>query len=162
MLRNMEAGDGSGGRRMIFSIDVTSPPEQVFALVSDIERHGEWSPQEFEATRVDDGPILVGSRYRTAGRKGARKGTMRATDVVVTEFMPPSRFAFAATEKAGTYRTTFVIQPTATGSQVDRIVDPPTTGVVAFIRHELLRSVVRTYVQKNMDALSALLNGTAK
>lgn len=145
-------------RRMTFFIDVQSSPEEIFALVSDIERHGEWSPQVFEATRLDSGPISVGTRYRTAGQKGARKGSMRTTEVVVTEFEPPSRFAFEATEAAGTYRTAFVISPLGTGSRVGRIVDPPTTGLIAFLRHGVLGSVVRSYVQKNMDALRSRLD----
>ena len=145
-------------RQMTFSIDVGAPPVEAFALISDIERHGEWSPQAFEATRLDNGPISVGTRYRTHGQKGARKGPMRTTEVVVTEFEPPSRFAFEATEAAGTYRTTFVISPLGLGSRVDRIVDPPTTGSVAFIRHGLLGSVMLSYVRKNMDALRSRLD----
>jgi len=53
---------------------------------------------------------------------------MRTTEVVVTEFVPPSRFRFEATEKADTYRTMFQISPRGSGSRVERIVDPPTTG----------------------------------
>jgi carbon monoxide dehydrogenase subunit G len=155
----MEPGSADNNRRMTFSIDVQAPPDEVFSLVSDIERHGEWSPQEFKAQRIDDGPIGVGSGYRTTGRKGARKGPMRMTDVVVTEFAAPSRFGFAATEEAGVYRTTFVISPAGVGSRIERIVEPPTTGAVAFIRHRLLAPVVRAYVRQNMEALRSRLDG---
>jgi hypothetical protein len=144
---------------MTFAIDVSAPADEAFALISDIERHGEWSPQEFEATRIDSGPITVGSRYRTAGRKGARKGHLRATEVEVTVFEPPTRFGFAATETAGNYRTTFVISASGSGSHIERIVDPPTTGVVPFIRHVILAAVIRRYLQQNMDALKDRLDG---
>ena len=69
--------DGNA-RQMRFVETTLAAPEQAFALVADIERHGEWSPQEFEASRVGDGPIGVGATYRTAGRTGARKGVMRS------------------------------------------------------------------------------------
>ena len=154
----MEAAQGDNPRRMRFMIDVAAPPNEAFALISDIERHGEWSPQEFEAIRVDNGPIGVGSRYRTVGRKGAGRGHLRAADVEVTAYEPTTRFGFAATETAGTYRTTFVISPAATGSHVERTVDPPTTGVVPFIRHVILASVVRRYVQQNVEALKERLD----
>jgi polyketide cyclase/dehydrase/lipid transport protein len=154
----MEAEQGDNPRRIRFMIDVAAPTNEAFALISDIERHGKWSPQEFEAIRVDSGPIGVGSRYRTAGRKGARRGHLRAADVDVTAYEPTTRFGFAATEPAGTYRTTFVISPAAIGSHVERIVDPPTAGVVPFIRHVMLASVVRRYVQQNMDALKERLD----
>ena len=76
----------------------------------------------------------------------------------VTAHEPTTRFGFASTETAGTYRTTFVISPTATGSHVERTVDPPTRGAVPFIRHVILASVVRRYVQQNMDALKERLD----
>ena len=157
----MDAATRPSTRRMAFAIDVEASPDGAFALISDIERHDEWSPQEFEATRIGGGPIGVGTRYRTASRKGTRKGVMRTTELVFTEFSPTTRFAFAATEKAGTYRTTFVIAPSGDGSHVERIVDPPTSGAVAFIRHRLLARVVRAYMQQNMDALKARLNAGA-
>jgi hypothetical protein len=144
---------------MSFAIDVVASPADAFALISDISRHAEWSPQEFEANRLDDGLIRVGTRYRTAGRKGARKGVLRSTDVVVTVFDPIEVFAFDATEKAGTYRTTFQISAApGSGAHVVRTVDPPTSGIAPFIRHRILRPVVRSYLQKNMDALKARLD----
>ena len=142
---------------MTFSIEVGRTPEEVFALISDIERHGQWSPQEFEVERLADGPTGVGTRYRTNGRKGARRGVLRENEVVITEFEPPTRFGFAATEKAGTYRTTFVITSVTGGSRIERIVEPPDRGATAFVRHRLLAPVVRRYVQQNMDALKTRL-----
>jgi hypothetical protein len=145
-------------RTMRFSVDVEADPSTAWALISDIQRHGEWSPQEFEATKLDNGPIGVGTRYRTAGRKGVRKGVMRSTDVVVTDFAPTATFGFEASERAGTYRTAFLISPAGTGSSIERIVQPPATGLVTFVRHVLLAPVVRRYVQQNMDALKLKLD----
>ena len=149
----------ANSRTMRFSIDVAADPSTAWALISDIQRHGEWSPQEFEATKLDDGPIGVGTRYSTAGRKGVRKGVLRSTDVVVTDFVPTATFGFEATEHAGTYRTTFLISPAGTGSSIQRVVQPPTTGIVPFVRHVLLAPVVRRYVKQNMDALKLKLDG---
>ena len=145
-------------RTMRFSIDVAADAASAWSLISDIQRHGEWSPQEFEAKKLDAGPIGVGTRYRTAGRKGVRKGVMRTTDVVVTDFVPTSRFGFEATEKTGVYRTTFTVSPSGSGSSIERIVQPPSKGLVPFIRHVLLSPVARRYVQQNMDALKAKLD----
>lgn len=148
-------------RQITLAIDAAAPPDQAFALISDIERHGEWSPQEFEATCIDIGPITVGWRYRTEGRRGTRKGHLRATVVEVIVFEPTTRFGFTATETAGTYRTTFVISASGSGSHIERIVDPPMTGVVPFIRHVVLAPVIRRYLQQNMDALKVHLDGGA-
>jgi len=157
----MGAARTGNPRQITLAIDAAAPPDQASALITDIERHGEWSPQQFEATRIDNGPITVGSRYRTAGWKGARKGHLRATDVEVIMFEPPTRLGFVATESAGTYRTTFEISASGSGSHIERIVDPPTTGAVPFIRHVVLAPVIRRYLQQNMDALKVRLDGGA-
>lgn len=120
---------------MRFVIDVSAAPAVAWALISDIGRHGEWSPQEFEATKETARPIRVGTRYRTAGRKGALKGGLRTTEVVVAAFEPTTTFAFEATERAGVYRTTFLIEPSGPGSRIERVVQPPMQGLVPFIRH---------------------------
>ena len=84
---------------------------------------------------------------------------LRSADVVVTVFDPIEVFAFEATEKAGTYRTTFQISAAdGGGAHIVRTVDPPTSGLVPFIRHRILRSVVRSYLQRNMDGLKAHLD----
>ena len=148
--------DVDNSRTMRFVIDVSAAPDVAWALISDIGRHGEWSPQEFEATKETADPVRVGSRYRTAGRKGARKGVLRTTEVVVTAFEPITTFAFEATERVGVYRTTFQIEPSGPGSRIERV--PPMHGLVPFIRHGLLAPVVRQYVQQNMDGLKARLD----
>lgn len=150
--------DVQNSRTMRFVIDVSAAPDVAWALISDIGRHGEWSPQEFEATKETADPIRVGSRYRTAGRKGARKGVLRTTEVVVTAFEPTTTFAFEATERVGVYRTTFQIEPSGPGSRIERVVQPPMHGLLPFIRHVLLAPVVRRYVQQNMDGLKARLD----
>jgi Polyketide cyclase / dehydrase and lipid transport len=147
---------------MRFSIAVAADAGTAWSLISDIQRHGEWSPQEFEAKKLDGGPIGVGTRYRTAGRKGVRKGVLRSTDVVVTTFAPTSMFGFEATEKAGVYRTTFTVSPSGTGSSIERVVQPPSKGFVPFIRHVLLAPLTRWYVQQNMDALKAKLDASTR
>ena len=150
--------DVDNSRAMRFVIDVSAAPSVAWALISDIGRHAEWSPQEFEATKETAGSVGVGSRYRTAGRKGARKGVLRTTEVVVTAFEPTRSFAFESTERAGVYRTTFHIEPSGSGSRIERVVQPPMHGLVSFIRHGLLAPVVRRYVQQNMDSLQVRLD----
>jgi len=79
---------------------------------------------------------------------------MRDTNLVVTAYAKPTTFAFEAREEAGTYRRRSTSTPNPDGgSHIVRIVDPPATGVVPFIRRRLLAGVARRYVQRNMDAL---------
>ncbi len=54
------------------SIDIAAPPEKVYALVSDITRMGEWSPECRSCRWADEatGPT-VGARFK------ARPGSTR-------------------------------------------------------------------------------------
>lgn len=75
------------------SITVAAPPEQVYALVSDLPRMGEWSP---ECTRVTwsagtTGPA-VGARFVGHNRVGAVRWFTQGR---VVDAVPGRRFAFS-------------------------------------------------------------------
>ena len=74
------------------SREVAAPPEEVFALVSDLTRMGEWSPeaQGGDWAGAADGPA-VGAVFRGRNRNGRYRWR---TKVVVTEYQAPRRFAF--------------------------------------------------------------------
>jgi uncharacterized protein YndB with AHSA1/START domain len=53
------------------SIHIDAPPERVYALVSDVTRMGEWSPETFHCEWVDGatGPT-VGARFKGRNKQG--------------------------------------------------------------------------------------------
>lgn len=74
------------------STHVDAPPEVVFALVSDLARMGEWSP---ECTSVEwkggaTGPAL-GAAFKGRNRSGRRRWS---TDARITTFEPGKALAF--------------------------------------------------------------------
>ena len=73
---------------------VSVPPEVAFDYVADIRRHGEWAENPMTAEMLDSPPVLVGTRYRAVGHQGGRDWP---SDLVVTRFDRPTRFAFTAT-----------------------------------------------------------------
>ena len=64
------------------SIEIAAPPAEVYALVSDITRMGEWSPECVRCTwtKGATGPA-VGARFKAAN-KGGRGPAWRNTPVV--------------------------------------------------------------------------------
>ena len=79
-------------QRVSGSITVAARPEEVYALVSDLPRMGEWSPENTGGRWVGGatGPA-PGARFRGTNRNGRHRW---ATVVTVTEPTPPTRFAF--------------------------------------------------------------------
>ncbi len=72
-----------------------APPEQVWALVSDVTRIGEYSPETFEAewTHGATGPA-VGARFRGHVRRNG-VGPVYWSPCVVTVCDPFEEFAFS-------------------------------------------------------------------
>ncbi len=77
------------------SRDIGAPAHEVFALVSDLPRMGEWSPENTggEWVKGSTGPAL-GAMFRGTNRNGVRRWS---TTVTVTGFAPDALFEFAVT-----------------------------------------------------------------
>lgn len=76
---------------IIHSIEIDRKPEDVFAYLDEVERHGEWQKEIVGAQRQTEGPIRVGTRV-TETRKVP--GGNRSMTYEITEHDPPRRSAF--------------------------------------------------------------------
>src|SRR3954447_22544807 len=76
------------------TVHMKATPDQVWELVSDVTRTGEFSPETFEAewTGGATGPA-VGARFRGHVNRN-NKGVKYWTDCRVTECVPGKAFAF--------------------------------------------------------------------
>ena len=81
------------------SVDVAAPAEAVWALVSDLSRMGEWSPETTGVTWLDGatGPS-VGARFRGTNRRGPRRWSTTCTIVACD---PPTELAWDVTTVFG-------------------------------------------------------------
>ena len=95
-------------------IHIDAPPERVYALISDVTRMGEWSPETYECEWVDGatGPA-VGARFKGKNRQGIMKWST-TPEVVVAD--PGREFTFVT--KMGSKEQTrwrYVMEPAAGG-----------------------------------------------
>jgi uncharacterized protein YndB with AHSA1/START domain len=99
------------------TVHVDAPPERVYALVSDVTRMGEWSPEcvRCEWQRGATGPT-VGARFRGWNRNGIARWSTVA-EVVAAE--PGHEFAFTTKQgsRDGT-RWRYVLEPVDGGTDV--------------------------------------------
>lgn len=73
------------------SVDVDAPAEKLYAMVSDVTRMGEWSPENRGATVSGGDPVGPGTTFEGRNRRGRANWVTRCT---VTAAEPGVRFAF--------------------------------------------------------------------
>lgn len=76
---------------IIDSVEIAKSPQEVFAYLDDLRRHGEWQAQIVEVTSVSDGPTRVGSR---ATEKRRVPGGPREFTYEIVEHDPPRKVSF--------------------------------------------------------------------
>lgn len=137
--------------RKTFSIFIDAPPRRVFDHVSDLTRHGEWSPTPLSIEPLSAGRVGVGSRYRSVGYTRGQKVT---SEVEVTVYEPPTRFAFVATSPSTVFRHEFRFAPRDGGTFVERTVTRlkaiPKVKLIGPLFHRLV------LVPANQDSMSRL------
>ena len=117
---------------VIVEQDIDAPAEKVWAMVSDVTRMGEWSP---EATGAEwqggaSGPA-VGAKFKGLNRNGKRSWS---TNCTVTECEPAAAFAFkvaAGGLSIGTW--SYRLTPTATGCHVSETWTDTRGGIARFL-----------------------------
>ena len=65
----------AGRKAITCSVTIAQPPEQVFAYVTDVSKHAEWSPKPF---RVED---QAGMLRRSLSSTQARDSAARSSDL---------------------------------------------------------------------------------
>ncbi len=73
------------------SIEINRRPEDVFAYLDQLEKHGEWQSQIVRVKLETEGPTRVGSRAAETRRIGGREQTVTYE---IIEHDPPRTFAF--------------------------------------------------------------------
>lgn len=101
------------------SIEIAATPQDVWTIVSDLKRMGEWSPQ-CRKMRVS-GEVREGTRTVNLNRKGL---LVWPTTSKVVRFEPNKAIAFRINENHTIW--TYTLEPTATGTRVVERREAPT------------------------------------
>ncbi len=78
-------------------IFIAAPPEEVWALISDLERGPEWSVVTLDCEITSEGPPGAGCTYRAVSKFVASKIT---TEHEITQWVPPRRMVSKVTKGA--------------------------------------------------------------
>jgi uncharacterized membrane protein len=99
---------------IVHAVEINRSPEEVFAYLDQLERHGEWQESILEVNVDTDGPTRVGSR---ATERRRVPGGSREFSYEVTEHDPPRRVAFRGMNGPVRPVGTVVVEPLAGGTR---------------------------------------------
>jgi uncharacterized protein YndB with AHSA1/START domain len=141
--------------QVVAGVDVERPPDEVFAYLSDVARHGEWSPRPWRVEGLAPGaPVAVGTRYTSYGWLPGDKD--HRNEVEVTALEAPSRLVLTSTDQGEQFVNTFTVTAQGSGSRVQRTMDMPRPGGLLGLAFPLLRAaLIKPDVTKGLRNLGA-------
>jgi uncharacterized protein YndB with AHSA1/START domain len=126
-------------------IFIAAPPEEVWGLISDLERGPEWSVVTLKCEITSGGPLGVGSTYRSESRFVASK---IKTEHEIVEWLPPHKIVSKAT-KGGDSTFTQVCEPQGEGTLLRMSNDfAAPKGLPAFLADRLAQQVTGTLAEE--------------
>lgn len=138
-------------------VQISASPEEVFAYLSDLEKHPEWS-HSLEVKKTSEGQVGVGASYRS---KGKNFGITASETVEVTEHRPNERFAWRTTGAMGMkFGWSFKLTPREGGTLLIERFEPP-SGLMAGLIGKLTESPTRKAMQEGLGRIKVRLEGDA-
>jgi uncharacterized protein YndB with AHSA1/START domain len=140
-----------------YYVSIKAVPEAVFAYVSDLSRHPEWSGGQLKIREISPEPIAVGKEYLSQGEVAGQKD--RPNQLRVTEYQPSTRFAFVAKDPDfGDVPHTFFFTPQNGGTLLERKVVLNLSPVTALMFRFFIRPLIgKPMMDKALAAIKAKL-----
>jgi uncharacterized membrane protein len=140
------------------SIDISRPPEEVFAYVDDLSRHGEWQEQIQQTEVLTEGPTRVGSRARDRRKV---PGGVREITYEITAHDPPRSASFRGVDGPVRVVGTMTVTPSGGGSRVALDLDFEGRGLLGKLLVPMVRSQARKQVPRDQQRLKERLEAGA-
>ena len=139
------------------SIEISRRPEDVFAYLDDLARHGEWQEQIVSAHVDTDGPTHVGTQVSETRRMGKREQKIKYE---ITEHSPPRTFAFRGIDGPIRAKGKGTVEPVGDHSRVSIELDFEGHGFGKLML-PLVKSMARKQVPKDQLRLKEKLESGA-
>ena len=137
------------------TIEIARSPEDVFAYLDQLDRHGEWQGTLVSTKVETEGPTRVGSRA-TDTRKVP--GGQQDITYEITEHDPPRRAAFRGVNGPVRPVGTVTVEPAGDGrSRLTLELDLQGHGIVGLVMAPLARMQARKEVPQDQERLKERL-----
>jgi uncharacterized protein YndB with AHSA1/START domain len=133
--------------RLSCSVNIAAPIEQVFDGWAALERSPEHQRPTIERTRLTDGPLGVGTRFRAVDRWPGRKVTF---EMELTEYQRPRLIGARWDDPMnGSWRAHFTEDEPGTRMDFETIIEP--TGVMGLLE-PLMRPWAKRQLAQGLDS----------
>ena len=138
------------------SIEINRRPEEVFAYLDEVERHGEWQEDVVGVERQTEGPTRLGTRVRETRKV---PGGDRSMTYEVTEYEPPRRSSFRVLDGPIRAVGTISVEPLDNGSRsrVTIDMDFEGRGISGKLLLPVARGQARKQVPKSQQKMKEIL-----
>jgi uncharacterized protein YndB with AHSA1/START domain len=141
------------------SIEIDRRPEEVFAYLDDVKRHGEWQEQIVGVEPQGDQPMGVGKRVRETRRV---PGGDRSMTYEITEHDPPRQSSFRVLDGPVRGVGTVVVEPVGDGSRsrVTFTIEFEGHGLGGKVLLPVARTQARKQIPKDQARMKELLESS--
>ena len=137
--------------RFDVEIDIDRPPEDVFALLTDIPRLPEW--QRSAVSAAAEGEVAVGGRIRETRRFLGRE---YAVVHEVTAYDPPHRFDIRSVEGPIPLSVRHTLEPSGGGTRLEVVGEANPKGVLRFAAGGIAKTAEAEF-HRDFERLKELL-----
>ena len=141
-----------------WTVTIDKNPDEIWTILSDVTKHADWSPTAFHAEKVSDGPIGVGTVYKTAGWLPGQ-GKDWENEVTITKFEPGKELKFDSKDPRGpVIPSDFVLTAEGSSTRVDRTMTmPKPNGFQGVLWPVIFPMLVKPAIQKNLVRFKTLV-----
>jgi uncharacterized membrane protein len=126
------------------AVNIDAPPDQVFAVLCDVERWPEWTPTMTSVQRLDQGPLTVGSSAQI------RQPKLRPAVWKVTE-LEAQNFTWVARAPGLRMKAGHRVERQGAGSRV--LLSFEMSGLMARVASRLFGGLIEQYVTTESQKL---------
>ena len=138
------------------SVEINRPPNDVFAYLDDVERHGEWQEDIVNVERVTEGPTRQGTHVKETRHV---PGGNRSMTYEVTEHDPPRKSSFRVLDGPIRAVGTISVEPVGDGtkSRVTIAMDFEGHGISGKLLLPIARNQARKRVPESQAKMKEVL-----
>jgi uncharacterized protein YndB with AHSA1/START domain len=131
------------------SVEISRPPEEVFAALNDVSRWTEWQDDVLSAQMEGDGPLQTGTRVAQTRKLGRRE---LKTTTEVTEYDPPRSYGFRGVDGPIRPIARGTVEPVGDGRSrvtlsLDFEGDGPAKLVLPLVRRQARKTLLRQHAR---------------